>query len=142
MTAPRKVVCVNNQGLEASLTKGKTYTVTPNAEAEVRGFLHIVDDTGEDSLFYSEHFIDAQVTLGDGLELDISTEEQCRRIIEVAYLYVLRHGYRGTAAMIAAAQGCLEVETAMAADRREHFANQMDDAVEVFRAALRSKGYG
>lgn len=52
----RTVVCRDNRGLEASLVVGAVYTLIDDAAAEARGFYRLVDESGEDYLFYQEQF--------------------------------------------------------------------------------------
>ena len=44
---PRFAVCIKNKGYEASLDIGKLYRVIPDPEAEKRGYLRIVDESGD-----------------------------------------------------------------------------------------------
>ena len=46
--APRFAVCVQNAGYEASLERNKIYVVIPDAAAERKGDLRVVDESGED----------------------------------------------------------------------------------------------
>jgi len=45
------VVCVTNDGYEASLVVRKIYAVMPDAEGATKGLLRVVDESGEDYLF-------------------------------------------------------------------------------------------
>ena len=62
---PRKhnrfVVCVRNEGYEASLERNKIYAVLPDKKAEQNGDLRVVDESGEDYLFSSDRFIKIEV---------------------------------------------------------------------------------
>lgn len=51
------VVCVSNAGYPASLECGKIYRVLRDDEAASEGDLRIVDESGEDYLYPSRHFI-------------------------------------------------------------------------------------
>ena len=53
----RFVVCVENNGYEASLERNKIYLVLPDAEAEASGDLRVVDESGEDYLFAAKRFV-------------------------------------------------------------------------------------
>ena len=53
----RFVVCVRNDGYPASLELRKIYGVIPDATAEARGHLRIVDESGEDYLYPASHFV-------------------------------------------------------------------------------------
>lgn len=50
------VVCLNNQGYEASLEVGKLYRVIDDEQAQANGLLRVVDESGEDYTFSSERF--------------------------------------------------------------------------------------
>jgi hypothetical protein len=49
--AKQLVVCVENDGYEASLEKRKIYIALRDAAAEKHGMLRIVDESGEDYLY-------------------------------------------------------------------------------------------
>ena len=53
----RFVVCVRNEGYEASLERNKIYAVLPDGEAERDGDLRVVDESGEDYLFSADRFV-------------------------------------------------------------------------------------
>ena len=50
------VVCLRNDGFEASLTIRKLYRVLPDTKAEAESLIRIVDETGEDYLYPKENF--------------------------------------------------------------------------------------
>jgi hypothetical protein len=50
------VVCLDNEGYEASLEIGKLYRVIPDAEAKAHGYLRVVDESGEDYAFTANRF--------------------------------------------------------------------------------------
>ena len=54
-------VCINNKGYEASLEVGKLYRVIPDQEAERRGYVRIVDETGEDYGYSADRFFSIDV---------------------------------------------------------------------------------
>lgn len=41
-------LCLNNTGYEASLELGKVYRTIPDEQAESRGYLRLIDESGED----------------------------------------------------------------------------------------------
>ena len=45
------VVCVDNDGYPASLEKRKLYVALRDADAEKRGLLRIIDESGDDYLY-------------------------------------------------------------------------------------------
>jgi hypothetical protein len=61
MKKPRKnpvrfAVCIKNRGYEASLEVGKLYRVIPDREAEIHGYLRIIDESGEDYGYAASRF--------------------------------------------------------------------------------------
>ena len=53
----RFVVCVRNDGYEASLERNKIYTALPDEEAARDGDLRVIDESGEDYLFSTDRFV-------------------------------------------------------------------------------------
>lgn len=51
------VICVRNEGYEASLELRKLYRVLPDADAEARRLLRVVDESGEDYLYPRTNFL-------------------------------------------------------------------------------------
>jgi hypothetical protein len=56
MPSPRSkshdfVVCLSNEGFEASLEKRKLYVVVPESGSESLGLIRIIDESGEDYLY-------------------------------------------------------------------------------------------
>jgi hypothetical protein len=45
------VVCVDNSGYEAALERRKLYALLPDVDAETRGLLPVIDESGEDYLY-------------------------------------------------------------------------------------------
>ena len=74
----RFVVCVQNDGYEASLEIGKLYRVIPDRSAEGHGYLRIVDESGEDYGYDAERFfaIDVPKPLERALLKAVSLAEQ------------------------------------------------------------------
>ena len=56
VTTPAFVVCVRNEGFEASLAVRKLYRVVPDQEAETQSLIRVVDESGEDYLYPVELF--------------------------------------------------------------------------------------
>jgi hypothetical protein len=54
--ARQLAVCLDNEGNEASLIKGKIYLVVPDARAARDGLVRIIDESGEDYLFSKQQF--------------------------------------------------------------------------------------
>jgi hypothetical protein len=55
-TSPQFVVCLKNEGYEASLEPRKIYQVLPDAQAESHKMIRVVDESGEDYLFPASLF--------------------------------------------------------------------------------------
>jgi hypothetical protein len=55
------VVCVDNEGYEASLERNKIYVSLPDPEADRYGDLRVIDESGEDYLFSAERFVAIEV---------------------------------------------------------------------------------
>jgi hypothetical protein len=63
MKTPKFVVCLNNDGFEASLEVGKLYQVIPDKAAEKLGGIRVIDEDGEDYFYDSEMFCPLTVPL-------------------------------------------------------------------------------
>jgi hypothetical protein len=50
------VVCIRNEGYEASLERRKIYEVLPDADAEAHNHLRVIDESGADYLFPARYF--------------------------------------------------------------------------------------
>jgi hypothetical protein len=57
----RFAVCTNNDGYEASLEVGKLYRIVPDALANARGYLRVVDESGEDYGYDADRFFCLEV---------------------------------------------------------------------------------
>lgn len=51
------VLCVDNTDYEASLITRKVYEVIPDKQAEQDDFIRVIDESGEDYLYHSSHFV-------------------------------------------------------------------------------------
>jgi hypothetical protein len=56
------VVCVHNEGYEASLELRKIYETLADAEAAKSGQIRVIDESGEDYLYPAEHFVAIDLT--------------------------------------------------------------------------------
>ena len=54
---PAAVICVSNEGNEASLQLWKVYKPLRDNDARSEGFFRVVDESGEDYLFPEENFV-------------------------------------------------------------------------------------
>jgi hypothetical protein len=72
-TVAKFVVCISNEGYQASLEPRKIYQVVPDKEAESRKMLRVIDESGEDYLFPASFF--SPITLPQTLikELALAT---------------------------------------------------------------------
>ena len=59
--APRLVVCVRNDGAE-DLVVRRIYTLLPDANAEAKGFLRVIDESDEDYLYPAAYFAELSLT--------------------------------------------------------------------------------
>jgi len=53
----RFAVCIKTKDYEASLERGKVYRLIPDSEASRRGYVRIVDESGEDYGYSADRFI-------------------------------------------------------------------------------------
>ena len=49
-------VCTDNRGYPASLEVGKLYAVIPDPEAAKRGYIRVIDESGEEYGYAAERF--------------------------------------------------------------------------------------
>lgn len=61
MNKTKYVVCVRNEGYQASLEIRKIYEALPDTESEKRGFTRVVDESGEDYLYPQTLFFPIEV---------------------------------------------------------------------------------
>ena len=57
------VLCISNEGYPASLEKWKIYRVLPDAGATRRGYIRVIDESGEDYLYPAKYFVTIRVPL-------------------------------------------------------------------------------
>jgi hypothetical protein len=57
------LICVDNQGFEASLEPRKLYETIPDKEAERHNQVRIVDESGEDYIYPSKFFEPVRLSL-------------------------------------------------------------------------------
>lgn len=65
------MVCVRDDGRQASLERRKLYVVVPDARARRDGLVRVIDESGEDYLYPTEWFAEIAVSpaLASALEL-------------------------------------------------------------------------
>lgn len=63
MAKPRSryYMCINNDGYPSSLEPRKVYVAIPDKAAAVKGFLRIIDESGEDYLYPLSRFVAIEV---------------------------------------------------------------------------------
>jgi hypothetical protein len=54
---PRFLICIRNEGYPASLEVRKVYQAIPDAIAEDRRYVRVIDESGEDYLYPEEYFV-------------------------------------------------------------------------------------
>jgi len=57
------LLCVDNQGYEASLEARKLYETIPDKEAERHNQVRIIDESGEDYLYPSKFFAPVRLSM-------------------------------------------------------------------------------
>ena len=55
--SPSYVICVKNEGYEASLERRKIYRIKPDKSAAERDMLRVVDESGESYLYPVDCFV-------------------------------------------------------------------------------------
>ena len=67
----RFAVCISNEDYRASLEVGKLYRVIPDEEAASRGYIRIVDESGEDYGYAAARFFPLEIpqALADALRI-------------------------------------------------------------------------
>jgi hypothetical protein len=58
------VVCLENEGYEASLERRKFYLAIPDSDADQHALVRVVDESGEDYLFPADYFAVPKLTPG------------------------------------------------------------------------------
>ena len=66
------VVCIKNEGYEASLEIRKIYRVISDPKGEAKSLVRIVDESGEDYLFPADYFVAIQVPAEASVAFDRS----------------------------------------------------------------------
>jgi len=56
MSAKTTVVCIENEGYEASLEKRKIYLALRDSDAEKEGLIRVIDESGSDYLYPKSFF--------------------------------------------------------------------------------------
>jgi hypothetical protein len=65
-SAKQYLICLNNEGYAASLETRKIYEALPDEDADKRGLVRVIDESGEDYLFPKARF--ARIDLPRAIE--------------------------------------------------------------------------
>ncbi len=65
------VICINNEGYEASLEIRKLYQVVADEVGSRHGQTRVIDESGEDYLYPAEYFL--PIELPDGIQQRIES---------------------------------------------------------------------
>lgn len=57
----RFLLCVKNEAYPASLEVRKVYQALPDPAGEAKGFVRVIDESGEDYLYPEELFVDVKL---------------------------------------------------------------------------------
>ncbi len=57
------VICIDNTDYEASLIVRKMYEVIPDPQAEKDDMIRVIDESGEDYLFHTSHFMPIELPI-------------------------------------------------------------------------------
>lgn len=68
----RYLLCVTNEGFPASLESRKLYQHLPDSASEQRGFVRVIDESGEDYLYPTKLFRHISVPMAARKVLDNS----------------------------------------------------------------------
>jgi hypothetical protein len=60
-TKRQYAICIDNKGYEASLIPRKIYEIIPDERAQKDDFVRIIDESGEDYLYHTSHFVFMQL---------------------------------------------------------------------------------
>jgi hypothetical protein len=63
-TTDQFLFCINNDAYPASLEVRKVYRALPDAGAAARGFVRVIDESGEDYLYPVELFVTVELPRG------------------------------------------------------------------------------
>jgi hypothetical protein len=61
MATRQLVICVDNSGFEVSLERRKIYFSIPDAAAQKKGLVRVIDESGEDYLYPESNFVEASL---------------------------------------------------------------------------------
>ena len=76
-----RFICINNEGYPVALEMFATYETIPDDQAEKRGLIRVIDESGEDYLYPKSRFIstnvspDAYILLSDEVKRALSSAD-------------------------------------------------------------------
>jgi hypothetical protein len=70
--APQFAVCVDSSGYEASLEVGKLYRIVPDDEATARGYITIIDESGEGYWYAATRFFPVEIPAALARALEVA----------------------------------------------------------------------
>ena len=70
---PQYVVCVANEGYQASLVVRRIYQVMPDPQAEKRGLCRVVDESGEGHLYPKKLFAEVDLPSAHSKKFAVAT---------------------------------------------------------------------
>ena len=77
-SAPQAVICIANEGNEASLQLWKIYKTLRDDDAGSEGLVRVIDESGEDYLFPEENFVPIALPQKAQKRFERSVREQRR----------------------------------------------------------------
>jgi hypothetical protein len=70
--APQFAVCINNESYAASLEVGKLYQIVPDDEATARGYITIIDESGEGYWYAAARFFPVEIPAALARALEVA----------------------------------------------------------------------
>ena len=60
----KRIICIDNKGYPVALEMYASYETIADEQAEKRGLIRVIDESGEDYLYPRSRFVSADVTPG------------------------------------------------------------------------------
>lgn len=70
--APQFAVCINNESYAASLEVGKLYQIVRDDEATARGYITIIDESGEGYWYAAARFFPVEIPAALARALEVA----------------------------------------------------------------------
>lgn len=71
----RRVLCIDNEGYPVALELLATYETTDDEQAEKRGLIRVIDESGEDYLYPKSRFVSVDISPEDLAALPEEAQE-------------------------------------------------------------------